>query len=316
MAEQTYLVFSATGRQGRSVIKALAAKGETIVATSRDPNSSSSQSLLKNHGVKAVVRADFNDPESILSAIVESNATRIWFATDFFSIPWLRRTRAAEAKLGYAVVDAIKRAKTTVGGCERIEHVVFSSVGDADNAPKKIHHFWGKADVEKYMSSQFDDASGITWSVLRPVAFFDNVDDPANYNPLKKGSLKFLTRPDKKVKLISCEDIGKGAAVLLTNPEEYAGKIIEAAGAEHTGVELAEALSEASGTKCKYGIAVPRFALWLFMGDLYHMVKWFEDVGYSADVEEFKRLVPDAQDAKAFFKAKGQWSNGEKFVSN
>ena len=63
--------------------------------------------------MKAVVRAEFNDPDGILSAIVKSDATRIWFATDFFSIPWLQPTRAAEAKLGCAVDDAIKRASST-----------------------------------------------------------------------------------------------------------------------------------------------------------------------------------------------------------
>jgi uncharacterized protein YbjT (DUF2867 family) len=313
MAPQTYLIFSATGRQGRSVIKALAARGESIVATSRDPTSTSSQSLLKNERVKAVLRADFNDPDSIHSAMVESNATRVWFTTDFMSIPWHRRTRRAEAGHGKSVIDAIRRAKIENG--MPIEHVVYCSVGDADNVPETIHHFRSKADVEEYMSSQFDGESGITWSVLRPVAFFENVDDHASYNPLKKGSIKFLTNPDSRVKFISCEDIGKGAATLLTNPVEYAGKIVDAAGGEHTGTELAEALTEVSGTKCGYKIAVPRFLLWLFMGDLYHMTKWFEEVGYSADIEKFKSIVPDAQDSRAFFEAKGQWADGERFIA-
>ena len=52
------------------------------------------------------------------------------------------------------------------------------------------------------------------------------------------------------------------------------------------------------------------------MGDLYHMVTWIETVGGSASIEEFKKLVPDAQDAKAFFEKKVQWANGEKFVSS
>lgn len=224
------------------------------------------------------------------------------------------RFHATEARLGSNVVDAIKQAKVS-GSCN-IDHVVFSSVGDADNVPKKVLHFWAKADVEKYMASQFDDASlGITWSVLRPVAFFENVDDVATYNPLTKGQLKFVTYPDVKVKFIACEDIGKGCAVLLTNPTEYAGKIIEAAGAEHSGLELTKALSEVSGTECKYKVALPRFVMWLLMGDLYHMTTWFEKTGYSADIEAFKKLVPDAHDGHAFFKKKGQWANGEKFVS-
>lgn len=45
------------------------------------------------------------------------------------------------------------------------------------------------------------------------------------------------------------------------------------------------------------------------------MTTWFEKTGYSADIEAFKKLVPDAQDGHAFFKKKGHWANGEKFVS-
>ena len=322
---ETYLVLSATGRQGRAVIKALIAKGESsIVASSRNPESDSSKELLALEQVTKVVKADFNDTESILTAINESGATRIWFTTDFWSIPFLKRTRATEAQLGSNIIDAIKKAKTD-GTNKGITHVVYSSVGDADQVSEKIGHFWGKADVEKYMASEFtggEDSSslGITWSVIRPAAFFENLDDGANFNPLKKGSVKMLTYPDKPVKYIAVEDIGKASAVLLTDPDTYAGKIIEGAGGKHTGVELAAALTEASGTECKYSMTMPRFALWLFLGDLYHMVKFIEenndDGGFTADIDEFKKIVPDAQDAKAFFIAKGQWADGEKFESS
>lgn len=324
--QQTYLVFSATGRQGRAVINALVSKeeGETttsisIVATSRNPESDSSKELLKIDAVTKVISADYNDPDSIYNAIKESHATRIWFTTDFWSIPWLIRTREKEAELGSCVVDAIVKANQS-DECQTIEHVVYSSVGDADNVPTKIGHFWGKADVEKYMASQFDNHDGCnttttTWSVIRPVAFFENVDDAANFNPLTKGTLKFLTYPDKKTKFIACEDIGKGSVVLLTNPKEYAGKIIEAAGAEQSALEVTAALSDVSGTICNYAMAMPRFVMWLLMGDVYHMITWMETVGYSASIDEFKKVVPDVQDAKAFFKGKGQWANGEKFAN-
>lgn len=315
MSELTYLVFGATGKQGLAVITALSTKEgiASIVATSRNPNSTSAQNLLKLDKVTKVLAVDFNDPQSILSAITDSQANRIWFNTDYFSIPWSKRTRSTEAKLGSNVIDAIKEAKN--GGSCPIQHVVFSSAGDADNVPQKLHLCWGKADVEKYMASKFDASLGITWSVLRPVAFFENVDDVANYNPLKKGVLKFMTYPNIKVKFIACEDIGKGCAILLTNPIAYSGKVIEAAGAEHSGAELTQALSEVSGTVCKYRLSLPRFVMWLLMSEMYHFTKWLETVGYSADVEAFKEIVPDAQDAHTFFRKKGQWANGEKFVS-
>ena len=313
--KHTYLIFSATGRQGRAVINALVSKGEAsiIIGTSRDPKSSSSQELLKIDAVTKILEADYYNLESIDNAIKESQATRIWFTTDFWSIPWLRRTRATEAKLGCTVIDAIVKANKS-NECQQIEHVVYSSVGDADNVPTTVSHFWGKADVEKYMASQFE-GSTTTWSVIRPVAFYENFDDANNYNPLTKGKVTGLTYPDKKYKLVACEDIGKGSAILLINPVEYAGKIIDAAGAEESGLEVAAALSEVSGTECTYA-NLPRFMVWLLMGDLYHMATWVESGVATADVEEFKKLVPDAQDAKAFFKKKGQWANGEKFVGS
>ena len=33
----------------------------------------------------------------------------------------------------------------------------------------------------------------------------------------------------------------------------------------------------------------------------------------TTDIAAFKKVVPDALDARGFFDAKGQWSNGEKF---
>ena len=154
-----------------------------------------------------------------------------------------------------------------------------------------------------------------TYAIFRPVAFFDNLDDPGNYNPLVKGYVKGLFKPNVKVQLISTVDIGKGSAALLMDPKTFAGQTLDAAGGEHDGPELAEALTEASGVDCVYKIGLPRCLLWLFMADLYYMTLWIESDGYTADIDAFKKVVPDAMDATAWFKYKGQWSDGEKFAS-
>merc|ERR1711862_557510 len=75
----------------------------------------------------------------------------------------------------------------------------------------------------------------ITWSVLRPVAFLENFDDAKNGNPLTKGKLKMLVKPEASLKYISCTDIGKGCAALLLNPDLYAGQKIDAATCESPG---------------------------------------------------------------------------------
>merc|ERR1712107_863653 len=95
-------------------------------------------------------------------------------------------------------------------------------------------------------------STSTTWSVLKPVAFLENLDDSKNGNPLTKGYVKMLTKPDCKLKYIGAADIGKGSVELLLNPEEYAGKKIDAVTCEYTGPQLAQILSDVSGTKCKY----------------------------------------------------------------
>ena len=255
MSDAIYLVLLGTSRQGMATIEALKGKGaKHIYATSRNPEGGASKKLVEDLGVTKVLKADYNDSESLKAAIVESKATRIWFATDYWSIP--KPTREKEYLLGKAVIDSIVSASDDTN--DQVEHIVYSSVGDADNCPTTIEHFWSKADVEKYLAQTLEDKK-TTWAVIRPVAFFDNLDDPKNSNPLTKGKLSFFGRKGYKFKLIATEDIGKGSAVLLMEPQTYAGKIIEAAGGEHTGEELAEILSEVSGVKCTFKTFPPRF---------------------------------------------------------
>eukprot|EP00640_Fibrocapsa_japonica_P003385 CAMPEP_0113944120 /NCGR_PEP_ID=MMETSP1339-20121228/30650_1 /TAXON_ID=94617 /ORGANISM="Fibrocapsa japonica" /LENGTH=310 /DNA_ID=CAMNT_0000949195 /DNA_START=59 /DNA_END=991 /DNA_ORIENTATION=- /assembly_acc=CAM_ASM_000762 len=306
----SYLVIGATSRQGTSVIKSLLDGGldtKSLMGTCRNPDSASAKALV-DLGVSKLFQADLINRESLATAIRESGATRVWFMTDFFSKDG--GSRKKEAQMGFNVVDAVKDCSA------QVEYVVFTSVGDADNVPQKVHHFWSKADVEKYMEEQFA-GTATRWSVIRPVAFLENLDDANIQNPLTKGKVKFLTKAAVPTKFISTVDIGKGSAAMLTNPDEYSGKKIEAATCEHTGTELAEILSEVSGTQCKYGMVLPRIVMWFLppLWDLYNMVKFFESTGYSADIEAFKKIVPDSMDAKAWFETKGQWANGEKFTS-
>merc|ERR1719420_240665 len=308
MVQETYLVLSATGRQGSAVVDALLADesidggNHKVFGSSRRPESLRE----KRGGAIGVVRADMNDIDSIVAALDSSEATRVWFTTDWYSIT--QPTRAKETRLGCNVVDAIKKCS------HQVKHVVYNSGAEADAAPTNMGEFWSKVDVENYMEKELPPL-GITWSVLRPVAFLDNLDDPRNGNPLEKGSVKMLTKPDCSLKYISCTDIGKGSAALLMNPEKFAGQKVDAATCEYTGYELAKILSEVSGTECKYKISVPRIVLFFFVRNLYHLVNYFDNFEHNTKLEPFQSIVPDYQDAKAWFAAKGHWADGEKFLN-
>jgi hypothetical protein len=102
---------------------------------------------------------------------------------------------------------------------------------------------------------------------------------------------------------------------MMKDPDAWKGKTLDCVSCNSTGVEVADALSEASKIRCHYSVAVPRFAQYLFMGDLYYMVSFFETQGYSGSIEEFKKVVPDAMGPLEFFQQKGQWSDGEKFAT-
>lgn len=304
MSDQfTYLIFCASGRQGSAVIDALLSKNvHSIYGSSRNP-----EALMKSRGNSInVVTADLSDIDSMVAAIDESKANIIWFVTDWYSIT--KPTRAKEAKLGYNVIDAIKKR------ANQVKHVVYNSGAYADRVPENMEEFWSKADIEVYMEKELSSTQ-VTWSVLRPVAFLENLDDAKNGNPLKKGHVKMLTKKDCPVKYIATADIGKGSAELLMNPEKYAGMKVDAATCEYTGSELAAVLTKVSGVECKYSISTPKFILWLFVRNLYHMVNWCEVEGYvDTDIKAFQKLIPDFQDAEAWFISKGKWANGEKFA--
>ena len=118
------------------------------------------------------------------------------------------------------------------------------------------------------------------------------------------------------MKYVATADIGKAAANVLAAPTKHMKAVHELATCEHTGPEIAAALSEASGTPCTYRASPPRIVQRFLLPDLYNMVSWFESDGgnYSADPAKGRALVgPTALDPKAWFAAKGQWADGRKF---
>jgi hypothetical protein len=66
----------------------------------------------------------------------------------------------AQAKHGSNVIAAIKACSP------QVQHVVYNSVAMANEASKKISHFWSKADVEDEMKKEFAGK----FNIVRPGA--------------------------------------------------------------------------------------------------------------------------------------------------
>jgi len=303
-AKKKVLVFGATGNQGSAVITELLKEGDKveIFGATRNPDGGSAKKWA-DKGV-TMVKADMLNKSTLAAAMETSQCNLVFLFTDFFSC----KNAEEEIQQGKNAIDAITESKNSV------EFVLYSSVGNADKAVN-VEHFQSKARVEDYLKDKLPSEK---WAIIRPVAFFENLDNAKNYNPLTKGKVKMLTEKDLPVKYIGMPDLGKASkAILIDKRAEFEGKTFEAASCIHTGTELAECLTKASGVPCTYSKQMPEFVFWLFMGEIYHMIQFFKDPGYSASVEEFQKLVPDAMNAEDWFRYKGEWSSpaGEKFAS-
>ena len=232
-------------------------------------------------------------------AFVQTGAKKVFVITDYVGAA--RKSADLEIEQGRAAIDAAKAAG--------VQHLVFMSVADAEFFDHHVKHLHAKVALEKYLRE-----SGVPFSILRPCAFFENLDDSANWNPLKKGVVKFLTTLD--CKYCATYDIGRAAAIQLKDPQLWLGKTLDVIGWQGDLSKVAAALSKVSGVPVKAQLAMPIFLRRLFLKDLHHMCLYYEvQKGPRGTPEAFKKILPDALSAEDWFRFHGQYSNGEKIAT-
>ena len=290
MSGEKVLVLNATGKVGRNVCRALRDSGFAVYGTTRSANNS-----LSAQGVQAVV-CNYTQPDELRQAFVASGAKKVFVITDYFNAAG--KSEDVEFAQGRAAIDAAKAAG--------VDHLVFMSVADAEYFDMHVSHLKAKVRLEAYLRN-----AGVPFSILRPCAFFENLDDPANWNPLKKGVVKFLSLDD--CKYCATYDIGRAAAVQLKNPQAWLGKSLDVIGWQGDLASVAAALAEVSGVPVTAKLAMPLFLRRLFLKDLHHMFLYYEvQKGPRGTPEEFKKVVPDALSAQDWFRFHGRYTNGEK----
>lgn len=293
MSAEKILVLNSTGKVGRNVCRALLEAGYDVYGTTR-----STKGSLDGLGVKPVVcnytlRADLDQ------AFAQSGAMKVFVITDYFGAA--KKSEHLEFEQGRAAIDAAKAAG--------VQHLVFMSVADAEFFDRHVKHLHAKVALEKYLRE-----SGVPFSILRPCAFFENLDDAANWNPLKKGVVKFLTMQD--CKYCATYDIGRAAAIQLKDPKTWLGKTLDVIGWQGDLSHVAAALSKVSGLPVKAQLAMPIFLRRLFLKDLHHMFLYYEvQKGPRGTTEAFKKILPDALSAEDWFRFHGHYSNGEKIAA-
>jgi hypothetical protein len=140
----------------------------------------------------------------------------------------------------------------------------------------------------------------------------ENFNDPDAGTELTKGKLKGFWKSHVRIKMVSCRDVGKAAAAVIST-EKWIGQTIDCVSCYIAGDECAHALSDASGVTCTYSIAVPSVMQTVLNQHVHDLADFFETGGFESSIQDFLEIVPDAQGAKEYFESIGQWSNGEIF---
>ena len=265
----TVLAIGATGQQGGAVARRLLDKGHLVRAFTRNANSGAARQL-ESLGAELAV-GDTEDRESVIRAAVGVDA--VYAMTSFFE-----SGLEAEIRQGRTIADAVKAAG--------VQNFVYASVGSADQATT-IPHFDSKYEIEKHIK-----ALGIPHAIVAPVYFSENLLTPWTLPGLIQGTLAIPLPPDRTLQQISVQDISSFVALVLENPDRFQGKRIDIASDEITGKRAAEIVSNASGRQIDY-VQQPIAEVYKMSADAAKMAEWFDEVGYSADIEALRKDYPE-----------------------
>lgn len=274
-SERVILVTGATGTQGGAVVRELLSRAHIVHGLTRDPESEEARALAAL-GAK-MVKGDFDDSASLRAAM--EGVDGVFGVTLFWQEGY-----DAEVEQGKRLIDVAKEVE--------VDHFVLTSVAGADDETG-IPHFESKWEVEQHLR-----ASGLDWTVIRPVEFMDNWR--WSLENFLDGRLVDPREPDSSHQWIAARDIGFFAAEAFGNPDEWVGVTEEIAGDELTLAELQGALEEAFGHPFEH--VQPSWEEFEAQvgEEVAIMYQWFDEEGYNVDVAALREQYPDLQTAAEF----------------
>ena len=271
-SQRTILVAGATGKQGGAALRHLRERGFPVRAMTRNPDRPEARKL-GGPGVE-FVRADMLDPASLLRAL-EGGPYGVF---------------GVQSRSEAGVEGEITAGKNLVNAARSsgVSQFVYTSVGSADQNTG-IPHFDSKFQIEEHLRG-----SGLPHTILRPVFFMENLLGMTD--SLRQGTLATPLSPDRKLQMIAVDDIGAFATMAFEHPNKWLGRELDIAGAEISMTDLAALLSRAFGREVSYR-QIPWNDFEQAAGrDYTLMFRWFEDVGYHADISalraEYSKLTP------------------------
>lgn len=195
----------------------------------------------------------------------------------------------AEVRQGKNVADAAKAAGVT--------QLVYSSVGSAWN-DTGLEHFDCKWEIEEHIR-EID----LSHTILRPVFFMQNLEGMREM--ILGGKLAFPLSPGTRLQMVNVYDIGVFAGMAFDAADSFRGRALDLAGDELSMAELAETLRDITGAPVEY-IKVEWDDFREQMGAEYEkMMRWFEDVGYEADIPALRTMHPQLMRFEQYLRSHG-----------
>lgn len=261
--DNVILVTGATGKQGGTIARELLSKGYSVRAMTRKPNDEPARGL-KELGAE-VVFGDLDDADSLVKAL-----DGVW-GTLAVQNTWEAGVEREEEQ-GKRFAELAKDAG--------VYHIVYQSVASAQHETG-IPHFDNKWRVEETIRS----LGFPSYAIIRPVFFMENLAGPWYKSGIDGNKLPMGIHPDTKLQMIAVDDIGKYGLMAFERHEELNGEAIDIAGDELSGPEMADILSEVSERNIEYQ-HVPIEEIRASSEDLALMLEWFDEVGYSVNIEK------------------------------
>lgn len=296
------LVTGATGKQGGSVIDALlkANADFEILALTRNPSSASAQKLQQKSDRIKLIAGNMEAPQEIFKKAKEATSTPIW---GVFSVQLAigdGQNAISEERQGKALIDAAL--------ANNVKHFVYSSVDRggsiiSPNSPTNVPHFISKHNIEQHLFTKAP-GSELTYTVLRPVAFLDNLDGTFFGKVFTTAYASYLgTGPSgKKMQVIGTSDIGFFAAQSFLHPESstWKNQSLSLAGDELTFDEFKTIFERTTGEKLPMTFYFLARTICYFVKELGTMYSWFKTDGFGADLEELRKINPELKGLAAW----------------
>ena len=303
----TILVTGATGTQGGAVIKALLASpglpNFTILALSRSTTFPKALALAAKSSQMTLLQGDLDKPEAIFSSSPHQITTVFSVQNNIFGSPEKHRIEETQAKglIDAAVAHGVKHFVQSTGD----RGGPANSETDATNVP----HFQTKFNIEKYLIKQSAPAN-MTYTILRPVSFMDNVTPDLHG---KGFTAMWHCMGNKPLQLISAHDIGVFAQQAIENSEspQFRNQALSIAGDELTQVQADGVFRKVFGKPMPKTLAVVGTVVKWTTPEVGAMFKWFEQVGFKADLAECERENPGMLDFEQWLREESGFVNAE-----